>query len=100
MQLALELLAIIPLLRRVLERIPREDLVLEAGRGAALAHGHGAGGEERGVAVGGLGDVVVVARLAEVVEFGGGGGGVRHVGWCCGEVVIVLLPLRVLELGW
>ena len=80
-QIALELLAIVPLRSRVLERVPRKHLVFEALWRAALAHGHGCAGEEGCVAVRGLRRVVVEARAAEVGELGGeveegaGGGG-------------------------
>lgn len=93
MQLALQLLTAILILGSVLERVPREDLVLETLGGAALADGDGGVELESGVAVRGEGGVVVEAGAAEVCEFGRGvevlwvlvGGGVRHgEGWWVG----------------
>jgi len=71
MQIALELLLLVTLLSRKLERVPRVDLVFETARRAALADRDGALGVEGGVAVRGLRRVVVEAVATEVRELGG-----------------------------
>jgi hypothetical protein len=83
MQIPFELLQPVPLRRRVLERVPRKHLRLEALGRAARAHCDRLSREERGVAVCGESRVVVEAGGAEVGEFGGGGGWLGLGGHCC-----------------
>lgn len=104
MQVPLLLFLLVPILGRVAERVPCEDLAFEAFGSAAGLHGEervvrgegGRGGGQREVAVADGRGRVVEAGGAEVGEFGGegggevvlsggghGGGGGVVVLWCC-----------------
>ena len=72
MQIPLQLLPIIALLRRILKRVPREDFVLHALGRATGFHSNGLLRVEGEIAVADCGGVVVEALAAQISEFGGG----------------------------